>query len=41
MEFFTVIFGSFLAQTSKFVFWVAEWILPIKFKLFRDVIQIS
>lgn len=34
------IFGSFLAQMSKFIFWVTGWIFAIRFKHFRDFLQI-
>ena len=39
LECFTADFGKFLAQLSKFGFWVADWELDINFKLFRDFFE--
>ena len=36
-----LIFGSFLVQMSKFVFWVPGWVLAIKSKHFKYFLKIS
>ena len=39
--FYSWCLAVFYRKTSKFAFWVASWILTIKFKHFRDFLEIS
>ena len=41
MECFTAAFSKFLAELSKFAFWVTDWLLTIDSTHFKDFVEIS
>ena len=41
MECSTAAFSKFLAELSKFAFWVADWLLTIDSTHFKDFVEIS